>query len=364
MISLNSFTPTVFLALALLPVAAVGQTNKPAVPPTQGHAQAAGGNGQFGVIYTLKNDVNFVIYGAKYTMEPFDCQLWTAPKHDEKLFEADLAFKNASGTDKATPTGRLITLVDTAGNSYGTDARYMSQESMGSKGFIETLHPGQGVGQPGLHDPLHIIAVVPAKARIVKILFNIGRKFVKPDEDMIRFYVSGATKEEAGAVGDPKNVIAPLLANVADPADKSGAIPLDEGKGVVGQEYPSEAFHIKLNSAATSTDSLNGSMPKKGMKYVVLNVSAQLMIDMDSAMNVLAGNFDPLWSLTDGDGERYKPTAFLKASTDADADRKFKLHDTSTFRVLFTVPTTATIKKVVIGAHQGREWAFDGSTIQ
>ncbi len=107
------------------------------------------------------------------------------------------------------------------------------------------MHPGQGVGQPGLHDPLHIIAVVPAKARIVKILFNIGRKFVKPDEDMIQFYVAGATKEEAGEAGNPKNVISPLPANTADPADKSGAVALDEGKGMVGQDFPSEGYHIK-----------------------------------------------------------------------------------------------------------------------
>jgi hypothetical protein len=353
----------VCIGASLVSLRASGQAKKPSIPPTQGHAQMAGGNGEFGVTYTLKNDINLVIYSARYTLEPFDCQIWTAPTHDQKLFECDLAFKNAAGQDKATPSGRLITLVDSTGASYGTDARYMAQDSQGSKGYMPMLHPGQGIGQPGLHDPLHIIAVVPAKARIVKLLFNYGRKFAKPDEEVIRYYIAGATKEEAGADGDPKNVVAPLPAYAADPADKSGAIALDEGKASVGQEYPSEGFHIKLNSAAFSMDSLMGSPPKKNMKYVVLNVTAQLMVDTDALMSTLAGNFDPLWQLTDGDGEHYKPSGFLKASSDDEANHKFKLHDTYTFRVVFSVPQAATIKNVIIAAHQGREWTFDGSVV-
>jgi hypothetical protein len=152
-----------------------------------------GGNGKFGVIYRLKNDFNFVIYSEGY---------------------------------------------------------YITQDSKGRNGYLTTHRPGQGIGQPELKDPVHIIFRIAGNARIVKIIVNIGRKFVRPDEQVVRYFIAGATKAEAGADGDPKNVIAPLSANVADPADKSGAIALDEGKGALGQELPSDLFRLKLNSAA------------------------------------------------------------------------------------------------------------------
>ena len=54
-------------------------------------------------------------------------------------------------------------------------------------------------------DPVQIAWKVPQKARIVKIMVNQPR--LNRSEEVFRYYVAGATKEEAGDVGDPKNTV-------------------------------------------------------------------------------------------------------------------------------------------------------------
>src|SRR5207253_752830 len=107
-----------------------------------------------------------------------------------------------------------------------------------------TLRPGQGLGQPELKDPLRVAFSIPMKARITKIMVNKAR--LGKNEEVLRYYVAGATKEEAGEPGDPKNVIAALPEGVKDPADKSGAVPLEEGKGSMGAYLTSGSFGLKL----------------------------------------------------------------------------------------------------------------------
>jgi hypothetical protein len=348
--------------LALATIALPTWAQKPKTPPTKGQGQLVGGDGRLGTIYTLKSDWNFVIYSAHYSMEPYPCYMHgDAPHVMEKLLVLDVAFKNTMSTNNSLLfSNGQYTAVDSTGQLYsGFDAE---QESQGNKGPIGSLRPGQGIGQPELKDGVHLVFHIPGSVRIVKIMVNTGRKLVNLDEKVFRYYIAGATKAEAGADGDPKNVIAPLPDNVADPSDKSGATALDEGKGAPGQELPSGAYHLKINSAMATTDPVMGNPPRDGKKYVVLNVTAKMMTDSaDKFISYVEGDS---WQLTDSDGDRYKADSFLKASTKADVDHEWVKGDEYTFRVVFIVPKEATFKKVVIGAGDHRKWAFDGSIIQ
>jgi hypothetical protein len=139
-------------------------------------------------------------------------------------------------------------------------------------------------------------------------------------------------------------------------------VALEEGKGALGQELPSGAYHLKLNSATATTDPVTGNPPPNGKKFVTLNVTAKMITDSDDkSMFYLDGDG---WRLTDADGERYQQDSFLKAGSKANADHIFEKGDEYTFRVVFIVPKEATVKKVVIGARDSRKWAFDGSIIQ
>ena len=198
----------------------------------------------------------------------------------------------------------------------------------------------------------------------MKIIVNSGRKFAKPDEDVYRYYIAGCTKAEAGADGDPKNVVAPLPANVADPSDPSGATALPLGKGVLGEYVPSGYFHMKVNSATFSTDPMEKSAPPNGKHYVVVSCTAQEVCDAREGTFDLCGGNTTTWLLTDTDGDTYKPDYELKAHADADIDHSFAKGDEYNFRVVFTIPTAVTVKNFVMGAQSGRMWSFDGSVVK
>lgn len=329
---------------------------------TKGRAQMSGGSGQFGTVYTLNNNFNFEILSAHYTVEPVAAYHSDMAPTDGKELVVDFAIKNVDPKDNTFNAEHFFNFVDQAGQLYTT-----SNIALTSRGVEDTdlrLHPGQGLGQPALHDPLHVSIELPAKARIVKIMLHAGR--ITPKEETFRYYIAGATKEEAGEAGNPKNVIAPLPDDVRDPADPSGSTPLDEGKGQMGVYVPSRYFGLRLDSFGYTTDPITGHAPDKGKKFAVATVTAKLLVDYhwggrEQLVHAASPDLD---QLTDADGERYKRVAFLQARRPEDADHEFQLGDEYTFRVVFEVPSDAVGKKLVLGAREGRKWAYDVSNVK
>lgn len=361
------------LAATLLLVApTLAQKPKPkAVPPkpvqtkpkpvpineTKGQGQLQGVNGQFGAIYTLQNNQNFSILSAKYTLEPFRCYSALSAKTDEKLIVLTVALKNVSQKDNWFNFDGFFTLVDAQGNLY-SNANWSLQSSPDAE-FSPTLRPGQGIGQASLNDAVQAAFVVPAKARIVKVMINQGR-LGRADEKVFRFYVAGATKEEAGEAGDPKNTVAALSAAAVDTSDVSGATPLAEGKGALGQYLPSGNFLLRLDKLALSSAELGGNPPEEGKQFAVATVTAKFANKGAGSIFDISGGDFPLHALTDTDGESYKPTAYYKASRDEDASKEFKFGDEYTFRIVFQVPKSAKLKKLTLGCGNSRKWAFEG----
>jgi len=323
----------------------------------KGQGQLHGRNGAFGVVYSLQNGFNFSINSARYTLEPFNGYGGVTAATDGKLIVLDFAIKNATAGDNFFGTDGVFTLVDETGQLY--NAQSVGLESQGSKTASLTLRPGQGRGQTELHDPLSAAFTVPAKARIVKIMVNLGRAG-HDDEKVIRYYVAGATKADAGEEGDARNVIAPLPAEVRDPAQPSGAVALDEGRAVTGIFVPSGAFALRLDSFCYSADPLvDGSAAEEGKRYAVATVTARSLLDQSRSMFDVCGGDNPLHEITDTDGERTRPTAYRKANRDESAEHTFQRGDEYTFRIIFTLPANVTAKKLVLGAGEARKWAYD-----
>lgn len=348
-------------ALLLAPSTSSAQ-KKPTIPTkpgTKGQGQMVGGDGQFGTVYSLKNGFNFAILSARYTVEAFSAYSPVTPTTDQKLLVLDFAIKNAKPADNFLDDGGLFTLVDSKGQLYTSFS--VALKSLGSKPYNGTLRPGQGLGQGELKDPFQAAFAVPGNARIVKIMVNQGR--LNTADTVLRYYVAGATREEAGAAGDPKNVVAGLPENVRDPSGKDGAIALDEGKGTQGVDLPSGTFRLRIEGLAYSTDADLGELPE-GKRFAVLTVVAKQVTDKDNSFFELSGGDTPIYQVTTADGDRIQPTAFRKASSNEDADHEFKPGDEYRFRVLFTVPADGAIKKLVVGAGQSRKWAMDPATIK
>jgi hypothetical protein len=345
---------------------AIAQKKKPPVkkPPaqneTKGQNQQAGSEGQFGTIYSLQNELNFCILSAKYTLEPFISYNRYAAETEKKLLVLDLAIKNNTTVEKYFDGDSFISVVDSKGEIYnGADYALVSKN--GVEGAV-TLRPGQGVGQPALKDPYQVAFLISNKSRIVKIIVNQGR--LGKQEKVLRYFVAGATKEEAGEAGDPKNVIAGLPDNCKDPADKTGSTPLAEGKGKQGEYFPTGVYGVRFNSLDYSSDAIKGNPPDEGKKFAIVNVTVKLNYHREFSMFEFTGGDTPLHELVDGDGEHIKPFAFLKAKSDEDAEHSFKRGDEYNCRIVFMVPQKFEGKKLVLGATSAPKWAYDISAIK
>ena len=83
-------------AISSPPSAAATAAKKPHQKSyTAGHAQLAGGNGEFGVVYSFKSHWNEEILAARYSVDPF-CGYGDplAPRTGQKLLVLDIALKN------------------------------------------------------------------------------------------------------------------------------------------------------------------------------------------------------------------------------------------------------------------------------
>jgi hypothetical protein len=334
---------------------------KPQKNDVKGQGQLAGAAGTFGTVYSLKNNFNFAVVGARYTLEPFDAYVSAIAEPDQKIVVLDLAIKNVMKQDNFFPFGDLVSVVDQDGKLYTFVS--LAQKTKGASVADWTLKPGQGLGQVELKDPLQCAVAVPARARIVKIIVNAGR--LGTQEDVLRYYIAGATKAEAGEAGDPKNIIAPLPDGVKDPADKSGAVALDEPKATIGTFYPSGRFNIKLDSFAYSSEKL---LPDNDLeedkKYAVATVTAKNVNHEQQSVYDIDGGDSPPQELVDSDGEKYRPIAMLKPNRPELADREMKAGDVYTVRLVFLLPKDATAKKLSLACERSRKWAYDVSGVK
>ncbi len=337
---------------------------RPAPNTVKGQAQLQGLNGRFGTVYSLQDGFNFAILSARYSVDPFAAFTTLAPGTDEKLLILDVAIKNARPADNWWGTDDLFTAVDEKGELYPHKA--IALQSVGTALFSPTLRPGQGLGQAEMKDPVQVVFSVRGDRRIAKIMVNQGRADRK-DEKVLRYFVAGATKAEAGEDGDPRNQVAPLPESVRDPADASGAVALNEGKGAVGAYHPSGHFGLRLDGFAYSKEALlDGNPPEEGRRYAAATVTAKCLLDkVDSGaagsltMDDVRGLDGPLFEITDADGEQHKPVGFRMAKRDEEPACEFKKGREYAFRVVFALPEGAVAKKLILAASESRKWAVD-----
>lgn len=328
----------------------------------KGQGQMVGGNGRFGVTYSLKNGFNVCLLGAHYSVDYFPAYDALFPDDNEKVLVIDFSVKNVHPEDTYVGfAGELFTVVDQRGNIYGDRGGSVALKSTGDEAFSPTLKPGQGMGQPSLHDPLRDAIRMPGDARIVKIIMNQSR--LNSNEQIVRYFIAGSTPAEAGGTPDPANVIGPLPTTVHDPSDKSGAVALPLGAGARigdGIEYPTGPFAIKLDSLADAPAGLknNGNDPDEGKKFVILNVTLK-NVDY-KPQSLFDGSNTDIVRLVDTDGDQYEVVATLKPGSDASVDTQRMMEPGSTYqeRFVFSLPTNAKAKQVIYAANRGRKWAF------
>jgi hypothetical protein len=328
----------------------------------KGQSQVSGGFGRFGTVYTLKGQMNYEILSAGYTLDPFVAYWPAHVKRGEKFLVLHIAVKNARDSRQPFMDGNgLYTLVDSHGQTYVSPPD-CELASAGLNNFEVSLNPGQGTGQPALHDPLTEAFELPGNARIVKIIVN--QSALGMSGDVLRYYIAGATKDEAGEPGDPRNVISGLPSNVADPSDPSGSTPLDPGNGILGDYLPSGNFYIRLDKFEYSTTVTDGgSLPRAGQKFAIATVTVKTPITRVSMFDVSGGDY-PIHQVLTVDGDRIKPYDYLKATSDKTAEHAFEPGDEYTFRILFSIDSSTTVKTLTLGTGGASAWNYDVSSVQ
>jgi len=352
------------LSLALVAIgspcqAATKPKPKPHAPYTKGQSQIAGGNGRFGVVYSLKDGWNEELLSAKYTVDPFVGYEYAFPGPNQKLLVVDFAIKNALPDSLFYNLGSRYDAFDQHGNKFECIEAELASNS--DKEFGPTLNPGQGLGQPSMNDPLRMVFLVNADSMIRKITINQGRKGTS--EDIVRYFMAGATKAADGDNGDPANTIAPLPDSVRDPADPSGATAVDPGfagKPGTGVFYPSRVFGYNLASVDDAPDGMqySGNGPDDGKKYVTATLTVKCLVPQPQPYFDATG--DSTIQLTDADGQTYAAIARLSKSHDVDYEGdKIAPSTPVTIRCLFMVPKDVVLKTFTTGATGARMWNWD-----
>ena len=107
-------------------------------------------------------------------MEPFASYAIIAAQTDQKVLVVDIAIKNARSGDNFFNVEGFASVFDEKGQQYNFGSGCLALKSLGVKTPNTSLKPGQGLGQSSFNDPLQMGVVLPAKARIVKIILNTG----------------------------------------------------------------------------------------------------------------------------------------------------------------------------------------------
>jgi hypothetical protein len=331
---------------------------------TQGHGQLSGGNGEFGVVYSFQDHWNEEILSARYDAIPIDrYEGYDYPKAGQKLLVLAIAIKNPTPRSNFfnSESGHQIVAFDQFGNQYPLNA--YEQQSAGEKGIANPiLNPGQGLGQPALHDPIWVMGPVDGKARIQKIIINAGR-LDHPTEKVLRYYMSTATAAEDGANGDPHNEIGPLPDGLRDPSDSTGATalnPANGGKPGAGTLCPSNGFVITLDAFgdAPSGFTYHNNPAPAGKKYVLATVT--LKNGTLQGVPIEFAGSGGTNQLKDADGDTFNATGYVKKSNSDDAPGdNLDPGSSRTMRYLYTIPSNESATTFSLSCNTGLQWTWN-----
>ncbi len=327
-----------------------GTAQKKQNPPSTGvkaAPQMTGGVNRFGDLIGLQTGWSFQILSARFTFDPFDDYTRMFPVANEKLLVLSVAIKNMSKGDSAfNPAAHSFQAID-VNNDVHEQTAYKLLSKPGVE-FFPSLKPGQGFGQGGVNT-VEVAIKVPLNTKLTKLILKQGRFGTK--EEVVRFFLAGATEAEAGGKPDPKNVIA--------------ALPESAVKGTpdsVTGLYPSNNYYFRIDGFSTA-DKLGGQDLEEGKKWVIANVTIKNGLSVKQGIwnfhgPVLGDNA----VLIDTDGEKYAAVRFIRKKSDDEVSGEFEPNEQLPFRIAFMVPKSATFKSLKYGSVDGHSYLIDAST--
>jgi hypothetical protein len=300
---------------------------------TKGTDELAGATGKFGQVYTVEDNgtlYNIAVTGAEFSVAPFSMNAdnTQAVNVDQKLLVIHYRIKNPNKSDLYVTSWPLFQAVD-ADNNTIQDSGYSRRDSE-KKGFEQTLKPGQGI------DDISTYIVVPAQAAIPKLILN--RKLANSNSKIIRYDLK-------------TNIVKPIPAPFADPADSSGATALASINATVGTAYTIGFGTLAVDSISLEPGPLGDNDAGDGKQFLV----AKITISNGSfAHFYYSDNWFKATVKTEDD--KIEDVILLKASqNDAFPGVTLEGGESQAQRVVLAVPKDAKLKTLTIKCDMGND---------
>lgn len=308
-----------------------------AQPGTLGTKQMAGGDGHFGQTYTLTDGgdpLNYTITSAEYALGRvnFADSGTDAVNSDEKFFIIHYRIKNPNKQDSAYSSNGTSCLFQTVDADNATAKESGNDRRENERKLVDvTLKPGQGI------DDLVAYAKVSAKGPLSKMILQLRR--VGTHDEVTRF-----------PLGVGANIVKPIPAPYADPADPTGATPLAVVPAAIGTKYVTGYFDFTLDSVAYAPGPFGDTTADDGKQFVVATLTF-------TNKTWQARSFDTstaVGKLVTDDGEKTTSDTMLNAKSDDGFDGdQLDPDDSITVRMLFQIPKDAKAKSLELRENVG-----------
>lgn len=217
------------------------------------------GNGVFGEAYLVSDGgeygpVNITLTRVEYSAGRFTIagRGTVVPRPDEKLLLLHYRIQNPNHSIFYFTSRPLFQTVDTDDqirDDIGDSRREDQKEKVSA-----TLKPGQSL------ENLITCAVVPAQGPLPKLVLTLGR--VGADEESVTY-----------PLGTGKNLVRPIPAPYADPADSSGATARAEVPAQMGTAYIAGGYDIALLSASFAPGPFDSISAGDGQRFLVATIT-------------------------------------------------------------------------------------------
>jgi len=322
----------------------------PITPQNQvkGTAPMPGGLGKFGQTYTVSKEgtpMNFTILSAQYSLDTYNIKSSAAQMVDttHKLLVIHYRIKNPNKADMYVTSWPLFQAVDS--NDTTTQDAGESRRATDKESLSLTLKPGQGV------DDVVTYISVPADAKIPKLIFQYAP--AGTNYKVIRFMM-----------GTAPNVIKPLAAPFADPADKSGSTALPQIPAMVGTTYSTGFCDMSVDSISLASGPLGSTQADNGKQFLIAKITST---NKAWAHEYYNGSYKASVKTDDDKIEAY---TLLKASHDENFEGlTLESGDATSHRMVFQVAKDAKLKTLSISIDMGndgitRSFVYDLSDVK
>ncbi len=292
---------------------------------------------KIGTTYTLgkANPINITVDSIEYTVAPVVMGTnAVVPKAEEKLMVVRFTLHNPQKRDFSVVWHTVkFSVVDKDDKTW----TYVSNIAKAPKG--ETgAHPLK----PAQKAQFYAVIIVPAAGEMPKLIAESG------DKHVLRYQLKGKVK--------------PLLAPIADPADKSGATALTDVPAKIGDYYPLGTYSVKLDSATLGDAAINGKAPKANNRFLTVILTARN--DSPAKQNMMWHAFVPKLKDADGLEVKWNSTLLLASRDQPIGAQTIEPKQEVKIRYFFEVPNDLKLASFSISEKAGRRFVYDASSVK